>query len=160
MPRLPAPGPVLLAVATAAAGCTRAIDTRDTEAKVEQLAEATVAPVARVTCPNADRREGVRFDCAVTFEDGGTHALRIVQIDDHGNYTPAWVEPIASLERVATLLASELRDSAGGDPRVDCGRGVKVVPADGLPCELTAGELRRGLVFRFEADELVWELRP
>lgn len=150
----------LLAAALGAAGCGREIDARDAERKLEQLAEATVAPVAQVRCPAAERREGVRFDCAVAFEDGSTHALRIVQLDDHGNYAPAWVEPIVSTERVAGLLTRELRDTGGGDPVVDCGRGVQVVPADGLRCTMTAAGVARSMVIRLEADELVWELAP
>src|SRR5687767_12060450 len=87
-----------------AAGC-KGIDTRDAEEKVKNIAEQTMkAPVASVTCPAAERRTGVVIECAVTFEEGGTHTMRLTMTDDHGNFIPVWATPILSASRLAESI--------------------------------------------------------
>jgi hypothetical protein len=134
----------------------RGIDTRDAESKVEHIAVATMkVPVERVACPSGRRAREVAIECAVTFAEGGTHRMRLHQIDDHGNFLPAWVEPIVPMSQLAASIEEASR-ADGPSVAVDCGRGVRAIDEAGFAC--TAG----GEPVRVHVDprDLSWRLEP
>jgi hypothetical protein len=156
MRHLPAILGVLLITA---AGC-HGIDTRDAEAKVKNIAEQTMkSPVASVSCPAAERRRGVAFECAVTFAEGGTHAMRLTMTDDHGNFVPVWVAPILSASRLAESIAVAMRDEQGQAAEVDCGRGVRAIEPAGFACTVTVGAQRRQVVVQVDPRDASWAIQ-
>ena len=143
-----------------AAGC-KGIDTRDAEEKVKNIAEQTMkAPVASVRCPAAERRTGVVVECAVTFEEGGTHTMRLTMTDDHGNFIPVWATPILSASRLAESIEVAIRDEQDRVADVDCGRGVREIGAAGWPCTVVVDEARREVVVRVDPRDASWEIVP
>lgn len=142
-----------------ALGC-KGIDTRDAEEKVKNIAEQTMkAPVSAVRCPDAQRRTGVVLECEVTFEEGGTHRMRLTMTDDHGNFVPVWVTPILSASRLAESIEVAIRDEQDRAAEVDCGRGVREIGDAGWPCTVVVGEARREVLVRVDPRDASWELQ-
>jgi hypothetical protein len=144
---------------TATVGCT-GIDTRDAEEKVKNIAEQTMkAPVASVRCPDAERKTGVVVECAVTFQEGGTHAMRLTMTDDHGNFIPAWAKPILSATRLAESIEVAIRDEQDRIAEVDCGSGVREIGEASWPCTVVIDQARRDVMVRIDPRDASWELQ-
>lgn len=137
------------------------IDTRDAAAKVGNIAAQTMkSEVAKVECPEAERAAGVAFECAVTFAEGGTHRIRLTQTDDHGNFTPRWVDPVISRRRLAESIAEAARFETGGEVSIDCGSGVDVIPAEGFTCTArTAARGERTITVLVDPRDASWQVR-
>jgi len=149
---------MILVLAMASAGCRR-VDTRDAEAKVKNIAEATMkSPVAKVACPHAERSTGVSFTCDVTFAEGGTHALRITITDNHGNFLPSWVHPIISMTRLAESIAEATRAESKVEATATCGAGVREIGADPFACTVTVGGEAREVAVRVDPTDASWAL--
>jgi hypothetical protein len=150
---------ILMSCLAVAAGCRRAVDTRDAEEKVKNIAEATMkSPVASVRCPAAERNEGVTFSCDVTFVEGGSHKLKIVITDNHGNFLPSWEVPIISMTRLAESIAEATRMEAGAEARVSCGSGVAAIGAEPFPCTVSIAGVDRAVAVRVDPQDASWEL--
>jgi hypothetical protein len=148
-----------LAVAVVAAGCRRAVDTRDAEEKVKNIAEATMkSPVASVRCPAAERNAGVSFSCDVTFAEGGTHKLKVVITDNHGNFLPSWEVPVISMTRLAESIAEATRVETATEARVTCGSGVAAIGAEPFPCTVSIAGVDRAVAVRVDPQDASWEL--
>jgi hypothetical protein len=158
MSRFPNPLGVLLI--TAGLGC-KGIDTRDAEEKVKNIAEATMkSPVAEVRCPEADRRSEVVVECEVTFEEGGTHRMRLTMTDDHGNFIPTWATPILSASRLAESIEVTIRDEQDRIAEVDCGQGVREIGEAGWPCTVVVDQTRREVMVKVDPRDASWEIVP
>jgi len=139
-------------------GCRR-VDTQDAEAKVKNIAEATMkSPVASVRCPAAERNAGVTFSCEVTFAEGGTHRLRLTITDNHGNFLPAWETPIISTQRLGESIAETTRLESGAAATVDCGKGVRQIGTEPFPCTIVVGGEQRRVAVRVDPQDASWEL--
>lgn len=150
----------VLLITTSTLAC-KGIDTRDAEEKAKNIAEQTMkSPVATVRCPDAQRRTGVVLECEVTFEEGGTHRLRLTMTDDHGNFVPVWVTPILSATRLAESIEVAIRDEQDRIAEVDCGRGVREIGEAGWPCTVVVGEARREVLVRVDPRDASWEIQP
>lgn len=136
------------------AGC--GVDREDAQAKVERVAEQTMkADVTEVRCPRAERKKGVTFECAVTFAEGGTHAMRVTLIDNHGNADIRWSKAILSMTRLGESIAEITRVETGREIAVDCGRGLREITPEGFEC--TIDGTRR--IVDVDARDVSWRIR-
>src|SRR6185437_5762140 len=78
----------------------RGVDVSDADAKLKTWAEANVAPVDKVTCPEAKLKKGNAFDCKVDFTGGKSYPLHVVVTDDSGMVEYSWATPISSGEKL------------------------------------------------------------
>jgi hypothetical protein len=140
-------------------GCNR-VDVGDADAKLKTWAETNVAPVDKVTCPDAKLKKGNTFDCKVDFVGGKSYALHVVVTSDDGMVEYNWATPISSGEKLAANIASAVKTQQGKDVALDCGKGIVEIPAAGLVCSATLGEQHGHLRVKFDAasKQIVWEV--
>lgn len=152
-------GLVLVALALGT-GCKDQIDDKDAEIKIKAWADDNVGSVKSVSCPKTSMKEGVSFDCTVAFEEGGSYKLTVTQKDDKGNVEWKWATPIVGAEKISEFVVSALQEQRpGGNPKVDCGTGIKEVPADGITCKLDADGEQLALVIKLDGDDVAWEIK-
>jgi hypothetical protein len=138
------------------------VDVADADAKLKTWAEANVAPVDKVTCPEAKLKKGNTFDCKVDFVGGKSYALHVVVTSDDGMVEYSWVTPISTGERLAANIASAVKTQQGKDVALDCGKGIVEIPAAGLVCSATLGDQHGHLRVKFDANakQIVWAVEP
>lgn len=148
------------ALAAAGAGCKKKVDTKDAETKIGAWAKEYVGPVSSVKCESAELKAGATFPCKVTFEGGGTYVLDVEQKDDKGNVEWKWRTQIVGADKVAKLVTDAIREQGGGaDTTVDCGQGIKEMPAEGITCQIAGGGEQAELLVKVEGDGLAWEIK-
>ncbi len=116
----------LASIALAASACTRSIDNAELAKKITEDGTSKGWPVKTVTCPaNQPFKQGDKFDCTMTFEDGKTTMTSVEQKDDKGN---------VSWETKNLIVAKEISDALsknnGGAP-VSCGKDKVVIAKEG-----------------------------
>lgn len=153
--------PAVLALALAlGAGCKRQIDNKDAASKIKTWAEESVAPVSSVSCPKTEMKAGTSFDCDVTFAEGATYKLTVTQNDAKGNVAWKWATPVVGAEKLGAFVTASLKEqSPGANAQVDCGTGLKEMPADGITCKLDADGAKQDIVIRLEGDSVAWEIK-
>jgi hypothetical protein len=139
-----------------AAACKNKIDNPDAEKKLKAWAEENIAPVSKVTCPQAEMKAGTSFECSVAFTGAATFKVRVDMKDDKGNVEWAWVVQPMSGKVAADMIAEGLKAQAP-DVKVDCGDGVFEMKPEGLECKATAQGETVPFVFKLEGDQFTWE---
>lgn len=152
-------GLTLLMAGALSTGCNT-IDNKDAENKVKAWADENVGPVKSVSCPKAEMKAGSSFECNVTFIEGASYKLTVTQKDDKGNVEWKWTTPVVGAEKISGFVAAALKEQRPeADPKVDCGTGIKEMPAEGMTCKLDADGEKLDIVIRLEGDSVAWEIK-
>jgi hypothetical protein len=161
--------PIWIVVILAAAGLgvvgylkTRGeVDTKDADAKLKAWAE-NVAPVDKVTCPEAKLKKGTTFECKADFVGGKSYQITVEVMNDDGQVEYHWSKPIVGAEKLAADIISAEKTAANKDVKVDCGKGIIEVPPDGLLCAASAGDAKGHLRVKWDqkSNQIVWAPEP
>lgn len=153
-------GLAVVLAAALGAGCKNQIDNKDAENKVKAWADENVGPVKSVSCPKTEMKTGVSFECTVTFTEGVSHKLTVTQKDDKGNVEWKWATPVVGAEKIAEFVSGALKEQKPeANPKVDCGTGIKEMPAEGMSCKLDADGEKLDIVIKLEGDSVAWEIK-
>jgi hypothetical protein len=138
-----------------------AVDPKKADAAVKEWAEDAIAPVKKVDCPDGKTTPGSVLLCAVTFESGQGYTAKVT-FHDEGLYTMEWATPIIGAEKLAADIASDETSATKKDFKVDCGKGVVEIPADGLVCAASAGGANGHFRVKLDAKnhDVMWAPEP
>jgi hypothetical protein len=137
------------------------VDTKEADAKLKAWAE-NVAPVDKVTCPEAKMKKGTTFQCKADFTGGSSYQIDVEVKDDHGEVEYHWDKPIIPTEKLAADIVSAEKTATGKDVKVDCGKGIVEVPADGLLCAASVGDAKGHYRVKLDpkSHDVVWIPEP
>jgi hypothetical protein len=156
------PGLRRVALAAAAvAACKATIDATGVERAIAAFFARELGPVSRVDCPDeVEARPGATFRCTIVFADSQPLTVRATH-DERGDGHFTLDQPVVSSRLIAPRIARWIKDRAGVDAAVDCGRGVHPLPPAGYPCTAVVdGTRKQILVRRDQAGELTWDIAP
>jgi hypothetical protein len=147
--------------AAAAAACKATIDASGVERAIAAFFTTELGPVSRVDCPDdVEARPGATFRCSIVFADSQPLTVRATH-DERGDGRFTLEQPVVSSQLIAPRIARWIKDRAGVDATVDCGRGVHPLPAAGYPCTtLVDGTQKTIVVRRDDKGELTWDIAP
>lgn len=133
------------------------IDTKDADDKIKGRIEEYMGPVTGVDCAKADRKKGSTFDCKVTLPGNRTETLHVEIFDDDGHYYAKFGRPIVNADKIATTAMAQAKQK-NVDAKIDCGKGIVDLPADGLKCAMTIGNQSGHLVVKQDpkTGEVSW----
>ena len=135
------------------------LDPKKADQQVKTWAE-KVAPVKQVDCPEAKMTPGTSVTCKVQFVSGEAFDAK-VSFKDKEEVDLSWATPIIGIDKLTPTVVGWLKDQAKEDVKVDCGKGVVPIPAEGLVCKATdaKGETANVRVkYDAKTDVLTWNL--
>jgi len=147
------PGLALLALlALIAVGCGNAkVDTAGVENGIKQQVTAAGSPVSKVDCPSDVKVEkGATFKCSVTFENGATGKVQVLQEGGHHyvySLAPGSVQvPGSVLEK---KIQQQLTQQGATNPAVNCPDNIIVKVGTYVVCDVSGPKGKGTVKFTF-----------